>query len=70
MEFSLVIELKLAIVDTSYFIGLTPAENFDAMNSHNSVQRRPSSFFMKGRTERRNACSWFGMNLQIQKSPL
>ena len=27
MEFSLVIELKLAIVDTGYFIGLTPVEN-------------------------------------------
>ena len=27
MEFSLVIELKLAIVDTGYFIGLTPIEN-------------------------------------------
>ena len=27
MEFSLVIELKLAVVDTGYFVGLTPAEN-------------------------------------------
>ena len=27
MEFSLVIELKLAIVDTGYFVGLTPIEN-------------------------------------------
>ena len=27
MEFSLVIELKLAVVDTGYFIGLTPVEN-------------------------------------------
>ena len=27
MEFSLVIELKLAIVDTGYFVGLTPVEN-------------------------------------------
>ena len=27
MEFSLVIELKLAIVDTSYFVRLTPTEN-------------------------------------------
>ena len=27
MEFSVVIELKLAIVDTGYFVGLTPAEN-------------------------------------------
>ena len=27
MEFSLVIELKLAIVNTGYFVGLTPAEN-------------------------------------------
>ena len=27
MEFSLVIELKLAIIDTSYFVGLTPIEN-------------------------------------------
>ena len=27
MEFSLVIELKLIVVDTSYFVGLTPAEN-------------------------------------------
>ena len=27
MEFSLVIELKLAMVDTGYFIGLNPIEN-------------------------------------------
>ena len=27
MEFSLVIELKLAIVDIGYFVGLTPTEN-------------------------------------------
>ena len=27
MEFSLVIELKLAVVDTGYFVELTPAEN-------------------------------------------
>ena len=27
MDFSLVIELKLAIVDTGYFIRLTPTEN-------------------------------------------
>ena len=27
MEFSVVIELKLAIVDTGYFVGLTPIEN-------------------------------------------
>ena len=27
MEFSLVIELKVAYVDTGYFVGLTPAEN-------------------------------------------
>ena len=27
MEFSLVIELKLVVVDTGYFIGLTPVEN-------------------------------------------
>ena len=27
MEFSLFIELKLAIVDTAYFVGLTPAKN-------------------------------------------
>jgi hypothetical protein len=27
MESSLVIELKIACVDTGYFIGLTPAEN-------------------------------------------
>ena len=27
MEFSLVIELKLVVVDTGYFVGLTPAEN-------------------------------------------
>ena len=27
MEFSLVIELKLAVVDTCYFVGLTPTEN-------------------------------------------
>ena len=27
MEFSLVVELKLAIVNTGYFVGLTPAEN-------------------------------------------
>ena len=27
MEFSLVIKLKLAIVDTGYFVGLTPVEN-------------------------------------------
>ena len=26
MEFSLVIELKLAVVDTGYFVGLTPVE--------------------------------------------
>ena len=27
MEYSLVIELKLAVVDTGYFVGLTPTEN-------------------------------------------
>ena len=27
IEFSLVIELKLAVVYTCYFVGLTPAEN-------------------------------------------
>ena len=27
MEFSLVIKLKLAVVDTGYFVGLTPVEN-------------------------------------------
>ena len=27
MESSLVIELKIALVDTRYFIGLTPVEN-------------------------------------------
>ena len=27
MEFSLIIELKLAIIDTGYFIGLIPIEN-------------------------------------------
>ena len=27
MEFSLVIELKIACVDTGYFVGLTSAEN-------------------------------------------
>ena len=27
MEFSLVIELKIACVDTGYFVGLTPAKN-------------------------------------------
>jgi len=27
MEFSLVIELKLVVVDTGYFVRLTPAEN-------------------------------------------
>ena len=27
MEFSLVIELKIACVDTGYFFGLTPIEN-------------------------------------------
>ena len=27
MEFSLVIELKLTVVDTGYFVGLTSAEN-------------------------------------------
>ena len=27
IEFSLVIELKLAIVDTGYFVGWTPIEN-------------------------------------------
>ena len=27
IEFSLVIELKLDVVDTGYFIGLTPVEN-------------------------------------------
>ena len=27
MEFSLVIELKLAVVDTGYFVGLTPTKN-------------------------------------------
>ena len=27
MESSLVIELKVAYVDTGYFVGLTPAEN-------------------------------------------
>jgi len=30
MEFSLVIELKLAVVDTGYFIGLTLVENSQA----------------------------------------
>jgi hypothetical protein len=28
MESSLVIELKVACVDTGYFVGLTPARNF------------------------------------------
>ena len=27
MEFSLVIDLKIACVDTDYFVGLTPTEN-------------------------------------------
>ena len=27
MEFSLVIELKLVVVDIGYFVGLTPIEN-------------------------------------------
>ena len=27
MEFTLVIELKLAVLDTGYFVGLTPVEN-------------------------------------------
>ena len=27
MEFSLVIELKVASIDTGYFFGLTPTEN-------------------------------------------
>ena len=27
MEFSLVIELKIALADTRYFVGLTPVEN-------------------------------------------
>ena len=27
MEFSLAIELKLVVVDTGYFVGLTPIEN-------------------------------------------
>ena len=27
MEFTLVIELKLAVLDTGYFVGLTLAEN-------------------------------------------
>ena len=27
MEFSLVIKLKLAVVDIGYFVGLTPVEN-------------------------------------------
>ena len=27
MEFSLVIELKLTVLDTGYFVGLTPTEN-------------------------------------------
>ena len=27
MEFRLVIELKIALVDTRYFVGLTPTEN-------------------------------------------
>ena len=68
MDFSLVIELKLAIVDTDYFVGLTlcrklsnsnwgspeiNSQGDDArhMNSKkNFSQRRPSSFFMEGRT--------------------
>ena len=27
MEFGLVMEVKLAVVDTGYFVGLTPIEN-------------------------------------------
>ena len=27
MEFSLVIELKIACIDTGYFVGLTPTRN-------------------------------------------
>ena len=67
IAFSLVIELKLVVVDTGYFVGLTPIENSQTkirevlryihtrdeawhMNSKNFAQRRPSSFFMEGRT--------------------
>jgi hypothetical protein len=41
MKFSLVIELKIAFIDTGYFVGLTPAGKFlnsiwesQEMNSH------------------------------------
>ena len=37
MEFSLVIELKLAVVDTSYFVGLAPAQN--SQTQFGKVQR-------------------------------
>jgi hypothetical protein len=32
IEFSLVVELKVAIVDTGYFIKLTPAGNFQTQS--------------------------------------
>ena len=62
MEFSLAIELKLAVVYTGYFVGLTPIGNSHInigksrdearhmINSNNIVQRRHSSFMMDGRT--------------------
>jgi hypothetical protein len=32
IEFSLVVELKLAVVDTGYFVGLTPVGNFQTQS--------------------------------------
>jgi hypothetical protein len=32
IEFSLVVELKLALVDIRYFVGLTPAGNFQTQS--------------------------------------
>ena len=42
MEFSLVIELKIACVDTSYFIGLTPTKN-----SHINIGKSRDEFKSK-----------------------
>ena len=54
MEFSLVIELKL-VVDTSYFVGLTPVgnESRHAMNSNNSAQKKTHLIF-----HRRKNCEY------------
>ena len=42
MESSLVIELKIALADTGYFVGLTPAENsqFSWVSHEMNLNRR------------------------------